>query len=537
MARCGGRSPLGGRPPRLVSTPATRYFAQVRTLLALALVLVAPGCSGDAGSADDHEAPPTVAQRGLDALLLRVPRAGGEARVFSYPALDSAIWSTTERVPAIDRVLGFDPEAGSIVLIGARGTPVRLDLRLGAIAQEANARINVLTTQDGSAIFGVDARGAVVRVTPSGTWRWTPPRPAAEVFPQSDGALVVAAAEGDSATLLWRIYPPDTVRVAEQRIERRARPVNVQAGDRVYYATSAGITGVRGRDLTPVPAVELDEPVERMVPTPSGDRVYLLADTAREIRVFDRYRERITSSIELPGVASDLRMDPIGRYLLARVAQGDSIWVIAVGTDELVGTLPSSWRSDLPAVAPDGAIALLDRNDVVLAEGPRGRSTRRVQGGGRDLWYFFHWNGFRPRAAGIDDPVTFAGVVPDSLAQTGADSLGAGSDSLRPGSGQFPIPGADTAGRTPRPFPDPVPQTPPSIRAFTVQFYALMVEERARELASQIQVDGQRARVVPSVQAGTPVYRVVLGPYQTREEAERVGSRAGHVFWVFQGLP
>jgi cell division septation protein DedD len=75
------------------------------------------------------------------------------------------------------------------------------------------------------------------------------------------------------------------------------------------------------------------------------------------------------------------------------------------------------------------------------------------------------------------------------------------------------------------------------VRAFTVQFYALMVEERARELASQIQVDGQRARVVPSVQAGTPVFRVVLGPYPTREEAERVGSRAGHVFWVFEGLP
>ena len=500
-------------------------------------MLVALGCSGDAGPADDHEAPPTLAQRGLDALLLRVPRAGGEARVFTYPALDSAIWSTTERVPATDRVLGFDPEAGSVVLLGARGTPVRLDLRLGAIGQEANARVNALTTLDGSAIFGVDARGAVVRVTPSGTWRWTPPRPATEVFPQGDGALVVAAPEGDSATVLWRIYPPDTMRVAEQRIERQAKPVNVQAGDRVYYATSDGITGVRGRDLTPVPAVELEHPVARMIPTPSGDRVYLIADTAREIRVFDRYRERVTSSIELPGIASDLRMDPIGRYLLARTAQSDSVWVIAVGTDELVGTLPSAWRSDLPAVAPDGAIALLDRNDVVLADGPSGRGTRRIQGGGRDLWYFFAWNGFRPRAAGIDDPVTFAGVVPDSLALQGPDSLGSSSDSLLPGSGQFPIPGSDSAARPPRPFPNPVPQGQPSIRAFTVQFYALMVEERARELASQIQVDGQRARVVPSVQAGTPVYRVVLGPYPTRDEAERVGSRAGHVFWVFEGLP
>ena len=513
----------------------------MRTLLALALVLVAYGCSGDAGPADDHEAPPTLAQRGLDALVLRVPRAGGEARVYTYPALDSALWTTTERVPAIERVLGFDPEAGSIVLLGSRGTPVRLDLRLGAIVQEPNARIGSLTTVDGSAIYGVDQRGTVVRVTPSGTWRWQPPRPAAEVFPQSDGALVVAAPEGDSATLLWRIYPPDTMRVAEQRIVRRTEPVNVQAGDRVYYATAEGITGVRGRDLTPVPSVELEHDVERMVPTPSGDRIYLIADTAREIRVFDRYRERVTSSIELPGIASDLRMDPIGRYLLARMASADSIWVIAVGTDRLVGALPSGWRADLPTVAPDGAIAMLERSDVVLADGPAARSTRRIQGGGRDLWYFFHWNGFRPRAAGIDDPVTFAGVVPDSLALY-ADSLGGvPRDTLLPGSGQLLPPGSDT-GRGAPPSPFPIPPTPPpgqqpQLRAFTVQFYALMVEERARELASQIQVDGQRARVVPSVQAGTPVYRVVLGPYPTREEAERVGSRAGHVFWVFEGLP
>lgn len=509
----------------------------MRTLLALALVLVAFGCSGDTDPADDHEAPPTLAQRGPDAVVLRVPRAGGEARVYTYPALDSAVWTSTEPAPATERVLGFDPEAGSIVLVGSRGTPIRLDLRLGAVAQEPNARINALTTVDGSALYGVDARGTVVRVTPAGTWRWTPPRPAAEVFPQSDGALVIAAPEGDSATLLWRIYPPDTMRVAEQRIVRQAEPVNVQAGDRVYYATSEGMTGVRGRDLTPVPAVELEHAIQRMVPTPSGDRIYLIADTAREIRVFDRYRERVTSSIELPGVASDLRMDPLGRYLLARMARSDSIWIITVGTDELAGTLSSSWRADLPAVAPDGAIALLQRNDVVLADGPAGRGTRRIQGGGRDLWYFFHWNGFRPRAAGIDDPVTFAGVVTDSMALL-ADSLRAYGDSLLPGSGQLPIPGSDTTRPTsPFPTPTPPPTQQPQIRAFTVQFYALMVEERARELASQIQVDGQRARVVPSVQAGTPVYRVVLGPYPTREEAERVGSRAGHVFWVFEGLP
>jgi hypothetical protein len=36
---------------------------------------------------------------------------------------------------------------------------------------------------------------------------------------------------------------------------------------------------------------------------------------------------------------------------------------------------------------------------------------------------------------------------------------------------------------------------------------------------------------------GTPVFRVILGPYPTRSDAERIGKASGHSFWVIEGIP
>ena len=35
----------------------------------------------------------------------------------------------------------------------------------------------------------------------------------------------------------------------------------------------------------------------------------------------------------------------------------------------------------------------------------------------------------------------------------------------------------------------------------------------------------------------TTVYRVILGPYPTRPDAERVGRESRESFWVYQGNP
>jgi cell division protein FtsN len=50
-------------------------------------------------------------------------------------------------------------------------------------------------------------------------------------------------------------------------------------------------------------------------------------------------------------------------------------------------------------------------------------------------------------------------------------------------------------------------------------------------------VDGQQPRITTSERAGKTLYRVVLGPYPSRAEAERVGRASGQSYWIFEGAP
>ena len=50
-------------------------------------------------------------------------------------------------------------------------------------------------------------------------------------------------------------------------------------------------------------------------------------------------------------------------------------------------------------------------------------------------------------------------------------------------------------------------------------------------------MQGQTARVVTSVTSGTAIYRVVLGPYRTRTEADQVGRASGLSYVVYPGTP
>jgi len=255
------------------------------------------------------------------------------------------------------------------------------------------------------------------------------------------------------------------------------------------------------------PSVPFEEPIEVMASTPSGDRVFVLTHSRKTITVVDRYQERVTATMELPGRAEDLRIDPFGRYLLARVADRDSIWVLAIGTERLIGSLRSAWRNDLPFVGYDGAVAVASGADVFLFDGETLKQRSRVRSGAQDFWYPFSWDGFRPRSASLDEPVRFdsslMGVVADTTAVKDTSAV------------------ADTS----------------AAKGFILSFAAFLTEDRARELATRITVGGETARVAATPRGSSTIYRFVLGPYLTREEAERAGRESGHAYWVFEGLP
>ena len=452
--------------------------------------------------------------RGPDPIVLRIPRTGGVARGYVYPALDSVVWRGPSVGP-IDRALAFDAEAGLLAYVTAGGNPARLDLRLARVAIASRAKLTSIASADGTAIFAVDGN-RVRRFTPTGDWDFTPPEPPRAVIPQPDGSLIVTARDGERTTV-WRMRAPDPSLLDTAFLGLTGTAVRNQIGDRVYFMTDTALVGLAARDLAVVRSVRFRAPVIAVAPTPSGDRVYVASRDRGELSVVDRYSGRISATIELPGAPRELRMDPLGRYLLVRPESGDSTWMIAVGTNRLIGSVVSEWKSDLPAVAPDGAVATLHGADVELIEPESLQSVRTIRGGGRDFWYFTFWNGFRARAAGLDRPVEFAPpetlLIDSGAAQPAADSA------------PPPLP------RVPEPVPQPVSA------GYTVSFAALLSENAAIAAAREISLRTSSVRVVATQTAGTRVYRVIAGPFAIRAEAERVGRESGRPYWVYEGEP
>jgi ABC-type amino acid transport substrate-binding protein len=103
-----------------------------------------------------------------------------------------------------------------------------------------------------------------------------------------------------------------------------------------------------------------------------------------------------------------------------------------------------------------------------------------------------------------------------------------------------PLPGApaDTArGARPGAAPALAAGAARARAGFVVQFAAVRTAAAAEAQAAAIRVEGRQARVISTETDGVPIYRVVLGPFATREEAERIGRGAARDYWIFEGLP
>lgn len=529
----------------------------------LALLLTAAcGSSERRDGVDRPSASAPTPPQGPDAILIRAPRAGGVARAYVWPNVDSVVWRSASAVPAVRSVLAFDVENGLLSLVDGKGGAARVDLRLGRVNRE-KAKLGSLASADGWAVYGIGAKGEVVRLTPSGeSWSWTPPTRARELFPQRDGTLLVAG-ERAGGTVLWRIRPPAALPLDSAVLPKLARPgaPTVQAGDRVYVTGADGLAGVRARDLQAAPPVEVEGALRALAATPSGDRLYLAHAGAEEVQVYDRYAERIAASIELPGQVAELRVDPLGRYLIARPQRGDSAWVVAVGTGRVVGTVRTRWMADLPLVAPDGGIVLATGEDVTIVDGETLRERNIVTGGVRDFWHIVLWNGFRARRGGGYEPPTFGGAdtAADTAGAAPADSVAGDSAAATSDTTALPAPSGQAGQTAPAP-PAPTPANPPAAsppaaatprpearpqpapgaaaerraRGWYASFAAFPNEERARAIAGGIAGGGQRARIVTSTATGQTIYRVVLGPFPTRDDADRAARETRRGYWLFE---
>ncbi|MFZ9898857.1 MAG: SPOR domain-containing protein, partial [Gemmatimonadaceae bacterium] len=159
--------------------------------------------------------------------------------------------------------------------------------------------------------------------------------------------------------------------------------------------------------------------------------------------------------------------------------------------------------------------------------------------GAADLWRLVRWDGFRPRRANLDDRLS-ADAVTDTAAADSAfaemvrarygivvDTALVGDTSTLGGAGDV----GGTASGTSASTPD-APLAPPT-EAWMVGFATLSDEVAARRLAGAI----RGARLVPATRDGAPAWRVIAGPYPSREAAERAGIASDRPFWVFEAGP
>ncbi len=523
----------------LPAPPRVGYLIIVRTLLASALVLLACGCADRSSRPSGVGATPSIPD-GPDPVVLRIPQAGGLVVAYAYPRLDSALWRSSVRAPSLNRVIAFGAEDGYVAAIDADGAPIRIDLRLGAVSANRGDRLQTVSSVDGSAIYALTSSGELTRYTTSGgDWKFKAPLPAAALFAQADGALIVAGAQA-KRVVVWRVRPPGQT-VADSlsfdaggdagadavNAANAARTISATAGtvgDRVYFGANQSVIAVRSRDMKVALNVDLGDPIRAIAATPSGDRLFVALNGQKALRIVDRFNGGVTGKIKLPAESHELRMDPLGRLLLAHGA-GDTVYVISLGSDALQGVVHSAWRGDLPLVMADGAIALARGDDVVFTNTITLGDARTIAKGARDFWYAFRWNGFRPRSAGLDQPVQFRTSAPRDSFDASEGRVARDTFVKRDSAASSVVP------------PPADSSSSANDTQFTVSFAAVLDEKMARSLASRIRVDGQAPRITTSERAGKTLYRVVLGPYSSRDQAERVGKSSGQSYWVFKGAP
>lgn len=421
-----------------------------------------------------------ASDRPANAVVFRFARErGADARLYVMPRLEEAAWRFRTPGLTVERMIGFSRDQDEIYLLTPRGELTTLDL--------TNGRVRVLDTSVVAAAMGPTGVLHLVRADGSlGALSYR----TVTVWPGRLDPLPVTVWGAGSERLValierqrerWLV----TLSAGKPEIRQPIPngPTTVSSwGDLAVVAVDSGLVVIDPADPARQRFRRLANPADAVGLSPSEHRI-CLATADQELVLLDRTSLEPAAQLRLPGRAGAMRPDPLGRVLLVRPSRGDSIWLVDPAEPRLLGTLPGSWREDLPAVAPDGSILVVHGQDVEAYAPDSLTQAGSVTGGARDRWLAASWDPRRPAL---------------QLA-------------------------ADTAA------PE-VPSAPGE--AIYVQVSSTANEAWAQDLARNLRNAGMRAGVLAPTTSEEP-YRVVLGPFPTREAAEAAGRKLGRPFWIF----
>jgi len=443
----------------------------------LVLVLAALACGGPPPPTEQlREAVAVAGASPASGVAFRLPARRGEARLYDLPGLEP-VAANLDPGPGTDRIVGFAPDDDLLYAL-ADGALLALDLRIGRFRVLDSTVVHAAVDATGTVVLaradGGLALGADRRVTPVGG---LPARSRLELLWGAPGGRTAAVVRGDSGR---RLLVLSGGAVASSRPLPDGPVARTVWGDAVAIGTPEGVEIQELLRDTPPVRIRLRPGVLALAFSASGHRLYAATDQPA-VEVFERFEGDALGKVPLAGPVTALRSDEYGRYLFG--VSGDRLILLDVLSDTLV-TQAGLWGDDLPAAGPDGTILLRRGSDVVaMAPGdsaPRGR----VAGGAADRWLVAPWSTRRQTLA---------------VGQTDAPV------------GAVPVPGQE----------------------IFVQVSSTSNAQWAEGLAADLRLAGMRATVLPP-RSADEMYRVVLGPYATREEAETIGRKLGMPYWIFQ---
>src|SRR5207302_1311016 len=193
-----------------------------------------------------------------------------------------------------------------------------------------SARVDTVATAIEQATLGpdgtlytVDAKGRVVSVARRVRVAWPQPLPAVpqQLFGAADQRLVAAD-------------PPKLITAAaDQPPTSRPLPAGSDVaatrwGDVVAVATDSGVLLMDPLGRRDATFIALSDHPRALVFSPSGHRIYVARRTEPGLAAIDRFDREEIDGVALPLPAETIRLDPLGRWLLATPTGGDSGWLV-----------------------------------------------------------------------------------------------------------------------------------------------------------------------------------------------------------------
>lgn len=442
---------------------------------------------------------------------MRLPRGSGTATLLRTDSLTPIDWRTTG-LPAMVRALGTDREESMVYAVDTAGRLIGIDLRAQRWRPYLQAARQLTGTADGI-VLGLDSARHPLRLANREltTYRAAVERGPVQLLGAPGTQIVAVAATARVAQVFDESGEAKRVTVPAGNVS------GTWAGDLFAVTTDSGVVLVVPNSKTDATEfISLRGNPTVAIFSPSGHRLYV-ARRKDDLVMFDRFSREKLRTLSLPGTATAMRVDRTGRWLLARPAVGDSVWAVDLVRWEVASTLRTRWADDLPVVVGGRSVIARDGKDVIAidltAAQPVERS--RLVGAGNDLFVAVPWT--PPGRVAEVAIASGVGAIPSDTTIDPTDSL-AGT---LPPAAEVPVVGIPTA--------PPAAGSGPT--AVYLQVASSQNQDWANAFVQQLKEGGFPARTLSPKTPGEP-FRVVIGPYATRDEADAVGRRLGRPYFL-----